>query len=85
MDKMDTYDQNRVADTLETTPSGHRTQWVNPDTRTYYEAVPEPPRHRDDGRIERDVTLTARMPDGRMETVYAKAYRQPDGTWQLVQ
>lgn len=85
MDKMDAYDQNRVADTLETTPSGRRTQWVNPDTRTHYEAVPEPPRHHDDGRIERDVTLTARMADGRTETVYARAYRLPDGSWQLVQ
>ncbi|MBG0791463.1 MAG: hypothetical protein H0S80_13305 [Desulfovibrionaceae bacterium] len=85
MDKMDAYDQNRVANTLETTPSGYSTQWVNPDTRTRYEAVPEPPRQYYDGRVERDVTLTARMADGRTETVYAKAYRQPDGSWQLVQ
>jgi len=85
MDKMDAYDQSQVADTLETMPSGQARQWTNPDTRTHYEAIPEPPRERRDGRIERDVTLRARMPNGEMETVYAKAYRQPDGTWQLVQ
>ena len=85
MDKMDAYDQSRVVDTLESTPSGYRSQWVNPDTRTRYEAVPEPPRQYDDGRIERDVTLKARMADGTTQTVYAKAYRQPDGSWQLVQ
>lgn len=85
MDKMDSYDQSRVVDTLETTPSGHQTQWVNPDTRTYYEAVPEPARRYDNGRVERDVTLKARMADGTTQTVYARAYRQSDGSWQLVQ
>ena len=59
--------------------------WTNPDTYTRYEAVPEPPRQYSDGRVERDVTLRARMANGEMETVYAKAYRQPDGSWQLVQ
>lgn len=85
MDKMDAYDQSRVADTLETTPSGQATRWVNPDTRTRYEAVPEPPREHRDGRVERDVTLKTRMADGSTQTVYAKAYRQPDGSWQLAQ
>jgi surface antigen len=85
MDKMDAYDQSRVVDALETTPSGHQTQWVNPDSRTHYEAVPQPPRQYDNGRVERDVTLKARMADGSTETIYARAYRQPDGSWQLVQ
>ncbi len=85
MEKMDEYDLSQVSNTLESTPSGHATQWVNPDTRTYYEAVPEPPRRHRDGRVERDVTMRMRMADGSTETVYAKAYRQPDGSWQLVQ
>jgi surface antigen len=83
--EMDKYDRNQVSQTLETMPSGQAATWVNPDTRTRYQAIPEPPRQYGDGRIERDVTLQARMPDGRMETIYAKAYRQPDGTWQMVQ
>lgn len=83
--EMDKYDEQQISNALETTPSGRAATWVNPDTRTHYEAIPEPPRQRHDGRIVRDVTLRAQMPNGQYETVYAKAYRQPDGTWQLVQ
>ena len=83
--EMDKADHARLSNTLETTRSGYASQWVNPDTRTRYEAIPEPPRQYDDGRVERDVTINARMADGSHQTVYAKAYRQPDGSWQLVQ
>ncbi len=83
--EMEKYDKQQVAQTLETVPSGRTVAWTNPDTRTQYEAIPAPPRRYHDGRIERDVTLKARMPNGEMETVYAKAYRQPDGSWQLIQ
>nr|WP_321259664.1 glycine zipper domain-containing protein [uncultured Pseudodesulfovibrio sp.] len=85
MEKYDDYDERQITNTLETMPSGQTSQWTNPDTRMHHQAIPQPPRRYNDGRIERDVTLRARMPDGKMETVYAKAYRQPDGTWQLVQ
>jgi surface antigen len=83
--EMDKYDQTQVSNALESTPSGYSSTWTNPDTRTRYEAIPEPPRQYGNGRIERDVTLKARMADGEYETVYAKAYRQSDGSWQLVQ
>jgi len=83
--EMEKYDEVQVSNALETTPSGYASSWTNPDTRTHYEAIPEAPRQYDDGRIERDVTLRARMANGEHETVYAKAYRQPDGSWQLVQ
>ncbi|MBI9080052.1 MAG: hypothetical protein JEY79_09975 [Pseudodesulfovibrio sp.] len=83
--EMDKYDQTQVSNALESTPSGYSSTWTNPDTRTRYEAIPEPPRQYGNGRIERDVTLKARMANGEYETVYAKAYRQPDGSWQLVQ
>lgn len=84
--EMEKSDEAQVSNVLETMPSGRTTEWVNPDTRTHYEAIPEPPiRHRDTGRIERDVTIKARMADGTTQTVYAKAYRLPDGSWQLVQ
>ncbi|WP_319541646.1 glycine zipper domain-containing protein [uncultured Pseudodesulfovibrio sp.] len=85
MEKYDAYDERQITNTLETMPSGQASQWTNPDTRMHHQAIPQPARRYDDGRIERDVTLRARMPSGEMETVYAKAYRQPDGTWQLVQ
>lgn len=83
--EMDKTDQRQVASTLETVPSGRTVQWTNPDTRTTYQAIPEPARQHSDGRIERDVTLRMQMADGSTQTVYAKAYRQPDGSWQLVQ
>ena len=85
MEKYDAYDEQQIANALETTPSGQASTWVNPDTATRYQAIPAPPRQHRNGRIERDVTLRARMPNGQMETIYAKAYRQPDGSWQLVQ
>ena len=83
--EMDRTDQTRVAQTLEYTPSGRASTWSNPDTGAHYEAIPQPARQYDDGRVERDVTINARMADGSVQTVYAKAYRQPDGSWQLVQ
>jgi surface antigen len=83
--EMEKADRAQLSNTLETTPSGYSTEWVNPDTRTRYEAIPEPPREYNDGRVERDVTIRAQMADGSHQTVYAKAYRQPDGSWQLVQ
>lgn len=83
--EMDKSDQQQVSNTLESVPSGQTARWTNPDTNTYYEATPQPARQYDNGRVERDVTLRARMANGEYETVYAKAYRQPDGSWQLVQ
>lgn len=83
--EMDKHDSAHVSHALETMPSGQPTAWVNPDTRTRYQAIPRQPRYHEDGRVERDVTLRAQMADGRTETVYARAYRHPDGSWQLVQ
>ena len=83
--EMDKSDQRQMANTLETVPSGHAAQWTNPDTRTTYQAIPQPARQYSDGRVERDVTVRMQMADGSTQTVYAKAYRQPDGSWQLVQ
>lgn len=85
MEKYDSYDERRISNALETSPSGYASQWTNPDTRTYHEVIPAPAQQTYDGRVERDVTLKARMADGSTQTVYAKAYRLPDGSWQLVQ
>jgi len=82
--EMEKEDRTRVSQVLESAPSEEPVYWDNPDSNIQYEAVPHRPR-RNEGRIERDVTLNATMADGRTETVYARAYRQPDGTWQLIQ
>jgi len=83
--EMDKYDRTQVSRTLENSPSGYRSEWINPDSGTRYEAVPQRPRECRDGQIEREVAITAEMASGERETVYARAYRQPDGSWQLVQ
>jgi len=82
--EMDKQDHAKVSQALESGPSEEPVYWDNPDNHVSYQAVPHEPR-RENGRIERDVTLNATMADGRTETVYARAYRQPDGTWQLIQ
>lgn len=78
----DKYDQRQMNQTLETTPTGQTSSWVNPDTGAQYAATPTQT-YREDGRIYRDVKLRAEV-DGKEEIVNAKAYRKPDGTWQLV-
>ena len=94
MDKMDAYDQGRVADTLETTPSGHQTHWVNPDTRTYYEAVPQPGRQ---GALEplagreqpvqggRETGVHRQLHDGLDDLFAGRAHVQPwECRWRLL-
>lgn len=79
----DKYDQQQMNRTLEHSPSGQTTSWVNPDSGAKYQATPQPA-YTQDGKVYRDVQLKG-VVDGKDETVNAKAYRNPDGTWQLVQ
>lgn len=68
--------------TLEHEPSGHTSEWVNPDnhhsgtvtpTRTY-ESESGPCRE-----FQQSVTI-----DGRTERAYGTACRQADGSWKIV-
>lgn len=79
----DKYDQRKLNNTLENTPSGQTNAWVNPDTGREYAATPYPA-YRDDGRVYRDVEIEGYV-DGKREVVHAKAYRDEYGNWQLVQ
>lgn len=84
--EMDKADQQRVARTLEHTPSHQSSSWVNPDTGRQYTVTPQPayveriPNQAD--RVCRDAEIQAYI-DGRMETVHTTACRTPTGEWVL--
>jgi surface antigen len=77
------YVANNAQSTLETTPTGTSSSWVNPDsgnsgsltpTNTYVTAAGQPCR-------EYHSTVTI---DGQTEDVYGTACREPDGSWRFV-
>lgn len=76
----DKYDENKVAQTLESNHSGQTSNWTNPDTGKSYSAVPSPA-YVKQGQVCRDVTITE---DGG-EQIQAKACRDEDGVWRLQQ
>lgn len=69
---------------LETSRSGVRTDWYNPDTgnRGYYE--PEPAfKDEETNRYCREYTQVI-MIGGEEQVAYGRACRQPDGQWEIV-
>jgi surface antigen len=78
---MDESDRRRVAQVLESTPSGRAGHWVNPDTGAQYRVTPRPA-HERHGVPCREYTLDAYI-GGRLEQVHGTACRQPDGSWRV--
>jgi len=84
LDKADQAHANRTTQqSLESTPTGKPSRWVNPDsghsgtvtpTRTFKSAGGQ-----DCREFEQTVTI-----DGRTEVAYGTACRQPDGSWKIV-
>ena len=84
LDKADqAYLVNNAQSSLESTPTGMSSSWVNPDsgnsgsltpTNTYATASGQPCR-------EYHSTVTI---DGQTEVVYGTACREPDGSWRFV-
>ncbi len=68
---------------LETTPSGTRSTWQNPDSGNSGSIVPRPAVQQADGTYCREFQQTITV-GGQMETAYGRACRQPDGQWQIV-
>lgn len=79
---MDDVDRLRLAQTLETVPSGRAAAWENPDRRTRYEVAPIRTFQRDDGRYCREYQTRA-LVGGGWQQLYGTACRQPDGSWEL--
>jgi surface antigen len=81
----DKYDNRKIAETLETVPSGQSTTWKNPNTNKTYKATPKTPEYKrvnNKVRIYRDIEIESYV-DGRKELVKARAYRDTDGRWAL--
>jgi surface antigen len=67
---------------LESTPSGTRSEWHNPDSGHSGSITPQRTYRAASGRYCREFTQTVRI-GGRTERAYGTACRQPDGSWQI--
>jgi len=77
--KLDEADRMKAAQALESTPTGQKTAWKNPDSGEQYAITPTRTVETSSGPC-RDFTFVANV-DGKSETVQGQACRQPDGTW----
>ena len=77
--KLDEADRIKAAQALETSQTGQRTAWKNPDSGEQYAITPTRT-YEASGAPCRDFTFVANV-DGKSETVQGSACRQPDGTW----
>ncbi|GIX18184.1 MAG: 17 kDa surface antigen [Rhodothalassiaceae bacterium] len=68
---------------LERTPSGQRSEWVNPDTGHHGWVQPKPAYQNEQGQYCREFTQKIYV-GGEEATGYGTACRQPDGTWKIV-
>jgi len=77
--QMDELDRYRTQQALESSPTGSRTVWNNPDSGAQYTVTPTRTYESASGPC-RDYTTEAVI-EGRPEVVHGTACRQPDGTW----
>jgi surface antigen len=77
--KMDEADRIKAAQALESTPTGQRSTWRNPDSGNQYSVTPTRTYEASTGPC-RDYTMDATV-DGKPEKVQGSACRQSDGTW----
>ena len=78
--EMDKYDQARLNQVYESSPSNQRTQWVNPDTHRTYAVTPKPAYTKPSGQACREAEILATV-DGRPEKVVSTACRDNEGRW----
>lgn len=79
--EMDKRDRAYVASQLESSPSGRRSEWVNPDTGNRYAVTPQQAYTGDGGQTCREFVLTS---DEFNNPVYGTACRRDDGSWRMV-
>ena len=77
--KLDEADRVKAAQALETSQTGEKTSWKNPDSGEQYAITPTRT-YETSGAPCRDFTFVANV-DGKSETVQGSACRQSDGTW----
>lgn len=84
LDNADRAVMSRTTQTsLETSPSGQRSSWRNPDSGNSGSVTPQPPYQTSSGQYCREFQQTVNI-GGRTEEAYGTACRQPDGTWKIV-
>lgn len=79
---MDRVDQEQMARTLETQPTGETTAWHNPDSGHEYQVTPVRTYKTAEGQYCREFTTQVKI-GGKMEDAYGTACRMPDGSWQI--
>jgi len=79
--EMDKRDRRYIASTLETSPSGRRSEWVNPDSGKRYAVTPREAYEGSGGQPCREFVVTS---DEYNNPVYGTACRRTDGTWHMV-
>ena len=81
---MDNTDQQQLAQTFETNPTGRSSEWTNPDTGYTYSATPTGT-FEQDNRPCRRFTLLGKVEGSTSdEPVTGTACRRTDGTWEIV-
>ena len=68
---------------LEHSPSGSTSSWVNPDSGNEGTVTPVKTYQNDDGQYCREYQQTVTV-GGQEEEAYGTACRQPDGSWKIV-
>lgn len=79
---MDTVDQLKMQNALESAPTGQTQTWKNPDSGYQYSVKPTRT-YQQSNQPCREYVTTA-MIGGKEEKVYGKACRKADGTWKIV-
>jgi surface antigen len=84
LDKADqAYAAQTYQETMETTPTGATSTWVNPDSGNQGTYTPTNTYQADSGQYCREFQQTVTV-GGQTEDAYGTACRQEDGTWQIV-
>ncbi len=84
LDKNDmNYYNHTSQNTLETAPTGHTSEWHNPDSGNYGTITPVRT-YTEQGRYCREYRQHI-VVNGKTEQAYGKACRQADGTWRIVE
>ncbi|MFP6759187.1 MAG: RT0821/Lpp0805 family surface protein [Alphaproteobacteria bacterium] len=84
LDKADeAYAGQLYQNTLEATPTGETTTWVNPDSGNSGSYTPTKTYQADSGQYCREFQQTITV-GGQTEDAYGTACREPDGSWRIV-
>lgn len=80
--RFDQRDRKQFGSVLESQPTGHTSQWNNPDTDSSYSVTPTRT-YKQNQKDCRDFTMNANV-EGQTKKVTGTACRQADGQWKVV-